>query len=543
MDGLPDIFKDKIEIFSTIKVIEETQSPFKKEEITASLDKLKDIFPKWVDVDSTPDILFLASNLVVCDVMNGNHVCLPLSVAKEVYKGFINKLVDIEHDRKRIVGFIINSAFTKVDTDEIIEEKDLDSYDGLVQISYAAAIWRLAAPKLSAFLLKASNPESKEYNQVSSSFELAVSDWDIAVGSPHVKNARIIKRGDKDFDLYAAYLPNNKGSGKTKQGDFVYRVIKGEVLPTGAGLVANPASQVEGIYTLVGEEDIVEKEEGKEKADISVVETPKVESTEVTTANITLPTNEISQQNIENTKIEGKLSVNSNTTHSMKITKVEDIVASLFKEETTASAVTAFIAAEIAKSSEQYVKDLQAQKDLSKKLEEAKASAETKAQELQTKVTELANRLNEIEAQKAAQQAEADFNQRMNAFEEEYDLDEEDRKSLTVDIKACKTKEEFETFVAKIKPLMKEKSKTFKKEKASKLEEAVKAAKATGVSIDTVKVDPKTLDFVEIVASVKETPKQENVPNTPPPAGEKSLVERMQAFKDQISFNGKVVKQ
>jgi hypothetical protein len=227
----------------------------------------------------------------------------------------------------------------------------------------------------------------------------------------------------------------------------------------------------------------------------------------------------------------------------MKIEKIADITATLFKEEAHAGVVTKFIADELAKASETYVKQLADKDNLTKKVEEAKASAEKTAQELQTKVTELANKLNEIEEAKANAQAEADFNTRMGAFDAEYDLDDEDRKSLAADVKACKTKEEFDTFVAKVKPLMKEKSKEFKKNKANKMKEQMCASVKDGNIELKVEVDEKTLDFKEIVASVKAV-KQTEVPNTPPPAGEETLLSRMQkAFGGNVKLNGKAPKQ
>lgn len=519
------------------KVLEQPPALF-KEQVIASLDALKSVFPKNIKPDESPDILFIASNLVRLDEKNANGDCLSLTIAKEIYKKWINKLVDIEHDRKHIVGFILNSEFVNANTNEVIPEDKVDDFEGPIDIAYAAAVWKLVSPNLCAFLVEASDPKNAKYGAASSSLELGLDTYQIVVSpTTSLKDGKILTN-QKEIKEYTPYLQAKKGSGRDSKGNYVFRNIIGYCLPTGAGLVANPASNVNGVFTLPN--DNVEETEASIKS--TILETPeaKVASLDVTASSV-VKDNPLAQNKTENFQEISQIvennetsSVNINTTHSMtKITKIEEITASLFKDEARASEVTTFIADHIAKASEQYVKDLSKQSDSIKALENAKAAAEQSSADLQKKVTELAQQLNKIEEAKAASQAEADFENRMKAFDEEYDLDQDDRKSLSTDIKACKNKEEFDIFAAKMKPLMKEKSKALKKAKASSMEAALKKANITA------SVDATTLDFKEIVASVAPVVTQTTIPNAAPEGAPESLMSRMSKLK--INFNGKPV--
>lgn len=541
-------FAEYIRFEVNAKVIDHPPSLF-KEQAFASLSNLTSVFPASIKPEESPDLLFIASPLVRVDFANANGDCLPLVVARDIYKKWTNKLLDIEHNRKNIVGFILNTEFTDSETQAIIKEEDLDSYEGNIDISYAAAVFRLAAPKLSALLVEASDESSPKYGVVSSSLELGLNRYMIAVGKTrNLKEGRIIT-DPKEAKMYSAYLQCNKGKGVDKDGNFVYRVITGFCLPTGAGLVANPASQVEGVFVLptddISETDDTDKAKvvADNKQTIVTAPAPEIKA-EVAQVpiEVTANTTENLQENTNNTEIDVITSVNSNNHNPMTFSKIEDIKASLFKEEAVASAVTQFIATEITKASEQYIKELNAQKDSTKKLEEAKASAEQKTVELQTKVQELATQLNKIEEAKAAAQAETDFNNRMSAFDAEYELDEEDRKAIVEDIKACKTNEQFTAFASKMKVLLKEKSKANKKAKAEKLQKEIKAAATVAnINLDKVTIDEKTLDFKEIVASVA-TSVQPNIPNTAP-TNEPTLLERMsKAFSGKVTVGNKTTK-
>ncbi len=105
------------------------------------------------------------------------------------------------------------------------------------------------------------------------------------------------------------------------------------------------------------------------------------------------------------------------------------------------------------------------------KIEEAKAQALASAEQLTKDLESVRSELAQIKQAQAAAAAEEAFQNRMQALEAEFDLDDEDRKLLVPEVKA-QTEETFAAFMSKQKKLMKEKSKEFKKMKKDEAEAA-----------------------------------------------------------------------
>lgn len=551
-----------------------------KKEAFASLEALRGLMPAGFNVSEDSDLMFIASNLVACNYTNANGDCLPNAVALKMYKTFLNKFVDIEHKRDKIVGFILNVGLTEFETNRILTEEEASLPDARFNIAYVACIWRAANPKLANFLLSASNETSKYFNSVSSSFEVGFDDFDVAVGkSKDVAEAALFPEESR----YTKYLLANGGSGVDEEGNLVFRSLKDGVIGMGAGLVSRPASQVKGVLTI---EDMVIEQEHEHEDDEELTEE---QSASIVAAEIEpgvhlcnlemldgtfineiriinkkkLPshikakfvknivpiapkTTEVvaakddSEQKTEKINIQTeKHSVNLNITKPMKLENVEQIVASwneLVKSETAAADITKLIADEIAKHSEKYSEELKKRDTLASQLEQAKAAAEAKVTELSTTVSELAAKLNAIEEAKAAEAKQKAFQDRMSGLDAEFDLSDEEREIIASEIKDL-DEPAFEAYAKKAKVLMKEKSKAYKAEKAKCMKDKMAEAKVN------VEIDAKTLDFTQIVASAQETSKSD-LPNAVTQVNEELKSKMANAFGTaNITLNGKEIKQ
>lgn len=161
----------------------------------------------------------------------------------------------------------------------------------------------------------------------------------------------------------------------------------------------------------------------------------------------------------------------------MKITKIEDITDSLLKEA-TASSVVEFIAEEIKKANDTFVAEKTQKENELKAANEKIASVEAEHEAVKKQVLELSEKLATIEAEKEAKAKEEAFNMRMAAFDEEYDLSDEDRKVIASDLKDL-SEEAFSAYKNKMTVLMKEKNKAAKKAKMAKEEEMKASAKTS----------------------------------------------------------------
>lgn len=138
------------------------------------------------------------------------------------------------------------------------------------------------------------------------------------------------------------------------------------------------------------------------------------------------------------------------------ISDIEQNWAEICKMEATAS--VALIQEAIKKGSEDYIAKIEAEKALVKTAEEAKASAEKRASELEVTIAEVRKQLEELNQRAVASELAAKYQERMASFDEEFDLDDEDRQIIASDIKDL-TDEAFEAYAKKCKKLMAGKAK------------------------------------------------------------------------------------
>lgn len=527
---------------SNAKVVDANESI--KKEALASLVELQALMPKDFNPQDEPDLLYIASPLVLVGKCNLNGDCLDKTSAIARYKTFVKKLLDVEHKRENIVGNIFAVALTEVDTNRILTEEEASQKD-LFNISYAAYMWKVANPKLAEFVSMASSENSPYYNSVSSSFEVGFDDYKIAVGSTILKDAKILTT--EESVAYEKFLRANGGKGVDEDGNPVYRVLGSDWAGRGAGLVAKPASQVKGVMSIEMMvksapelDDTQEDDSDSTKATIEMLKTLQKRNDEIfeefkkamkmldEKSAKASDLNNLEKNNIQ-LKNDGVI---TNTAKPMKITKLEDIAANkaeLFKNEAYATDIAQIIADETAKISEKYVAKLKESEDAGKFLAEAKAAAETKAKELETKsaeleakVAELASQLNKIEEAKAAEIAEKLFQERMAGFDAEFELDDESRAFVADDIKGL-SEEAFTSYAKKAKAL-------FKKKMAKK-------GDCKEPDADDAKA---ALDVKEAVAAAV-ADKQAGLPNNVA-AGE-TLADRMKkAFgADSVKVNGKEV--
>jgi hypothetical protein len=146
-----------------------------------------------------------------------------------------------------------------------------------------------------------------------------------------------------------------------------------------------------------------------------------------------------------------------------------------------------------------------------------------------------------MRAQQEASEASQKFNDRMASLDEEFDLDDEDRKIIASDIKGL-DEEGFAAYMTKAKKLMCGKSKAEKAKKAKEMAdkdcEAAKAAEQAKAAAEAkVAADAK-----EALASA-EAEKGTILPNgNHPVVDEKLRSEMKSAFADSFKINGKTVK-
>ena len=438
-------------IFSSIKLRPVVSEEKDKYLALASANELRKFLPD-IDLKANIDLLPIAFDACVVNRVNKNGDVINGLTASEVAKNFINKPINLEHDRTKIVGCIVSYNFSKFGSNESLAELDVKEMTEPFNITLGGVIWKVVNPKLSDLIEESNDPSSSEYMTISASWELGFNDYNLVVlkgKDKNIENGKFIT-DEAEKEKLSNNLKALGGTGKINGDSYIYRQVLGEVIPLGIGLTTNPAADVGGVV-MKTEEDIPEIE--IEEDEVQEVESNQAENNISQISNL-----DVKQERITNRII-------------MKINNISEITDELLKE-VKASSVTDFIAEELQKVSEKFIAE-KAEKDNA--IQAANQKFETVSSEheaLKKQLEEVNQKLATIEAEAAAKAKEEAFNIRMAGLDEEFDLDDEDRQVLATDIKDLE-EETFAAYKKKMAVLMKEKNKAAKKAKMAKAEQSV----------------------------------------------------------------------
>jgi len=417
-----------------------------------ALASLTDIggFVPDIDTDKEIDLLPVAFNAFVANRVNRNDDVINTSTALEIYKSFINKPINIEHNRERVIGVILNAGFSEFGTDTPLKEEDIKDKNTPFNVTLGGVIWRVANNELANLIEDSSDPTNENYLKISASWELGFSEYNLVLleeDERNLENAAYIK-DENQVEEMSQYLRSLGGSGKTEDDKKVYRQVIGSVVPLGIGLTETPAADVKGVAT----EETVKNQKTEQKE-------PNLEGNEILEKSTEL----ISQNN--------EINVDTNHRNVMKINKISDITDESMKE-LSATAINDFIQEELKKASDEYVTDKQKSEDNLKAANEKYESLTKEHDGILSQLEDVKNSLSDLEQEKAARESLERFSRFMASLDEEYALTEEDRKILAADIKDMDS-DSFESYRDKMSVLLDHKKKSNQVEASQKEEKVV----------------------------------------------------------------------
>ena len=413
----------------------------------ASLAQVGNFIPD-VDTEKNVDLLPVAFNAAVINRVNKNGDVIDTQTAISSYKDFINKPINIEHNRERIIGVILTAGFSEFGSDASLSEDQVKDLKGPFNITLGGVIWKIANPDLADKIEDSSDVTSDKYQSVSASWELGFNDYNVIMIDGESKN---IEDGDliSDASQIESIKNNLKafgGSGKVDKTKSIYRKVIGNVVPLGIGLTETPAADVKGIAT------------HKSEASVEIVE--------------------------ENISKINNLNVNKdNDNKVMNITSIKDITDESLKQA-TASQISDLIEQELKVASEKYASEKASFEQSLKSANEKYDTLAAGQDVLQKEISALKTSLQASEAEKQAIVANEKFNERMNAFDSEYDLDDDTRQVLASDI-AGLDDDSFAAYKNKMAFFMKTKKKGDKEKTNEKMdkEEDSKESKASASEV------------------------------------------------------------
>ena len=420
----------------------------------AALSNIGGLVPD-VDTERDVDLLPVAFNAFVANRVNKNHDVINTEAALSISSHFINKPINIEHSRDKVIGTILTAGYSEFGTDSPLTEAQVKSMKGPFNVTLGGVIWKSVNEDVADLIEDSSDPTSENYLKVSASWELGFSDYELVLMSSDDKN---IENGEfiTDQKIVAELEENLKsfgGDGLTEDGKFVYRHVIGNIVPLGIGLTETPAAEVKGIVTkkaeansLVGEDEIPVESESE-----SISQGKEIN---------------VKNKYISKDKI-------------MKINSINDITDENLKE-VSASAISDFIQKELESASEQFSAEKQGVESALKDAEEKHETLSKDHNELKTNMEAIQTELDTLQAEKAEKERQEAFNNRMSAMDEEYELTDEDREVIASDVKDL-SEEDFEAYSKKMTVLLSAKNrKAIASEKAEKIsDESKEEAKAS----------------------------------------------------------------
>lgn len=421
-------FKYKTSFVSRAKVV--VPSERDKYLSLASLDKLKDILPAGVNIDENPDLLLVAGNAAVAGLVNLNDDAISKETGLAIAANFKYKFIDIEHERSQIVGCLLNYGFTEYGTDKVMTLEEAQASDVPVNIAIGGIVWPIIEPDLSKLLVDSNDENSANFGKISFSWEIGFDDYDIVVGDKEVSKAHILSKAiaKEEYEKYEKTLRSLGGTGVTEDGRQVYRLIKGNALPLGVGLVTSPAASVKGV--------LVANAAKEAEVEIAAKLCPEVdnqdikEGIEAAKNAFSKETLEIAARSKEKQKIVSQKETTTVKNNSiMKITKLEDINDETFSE-LSAAAVKNFVGHHIAdkidEASSAYAEQLDAKEQELKNRQAEAEKIQAQFDETLAKVEELKAQLQQEQEARATEKVQADFTARMAQLDSEYELGEKE---------------------------------------------------------------------------------------------------------------------
>jgi len=434
----------------------------------ASMEKLSDFIPE-VNTEENVDLLPIAFNACVANRVNKNGDVVDGETAVAMAKNFVNKQINIEHNRERVVGVILKAGFSQFGTDEPMDEVSASELKSPFNITLGGVIWKVVNNNLAKMIENSSDPTSEDYEKISASWELGFSDYNLVMLEGEEKNIEdgVVISDSQEIEKHKGMLRSLGGSGKTEDGRSVYRKVINDVVPLGIGLTENPAADVVGVLTHSKQENTEKIEENNSHSET---------------------------QNVNKTKEQ-----------VMKLNSIEELTDEKV-QEMTASVVSDFIQDQLKQASEQYSEE---KAKFETELAEAKESYDKLVNENEASKTELESVVAELAALKeqlASSEAEKAFSLRMSKFDESFDLTDEDREVIASDI-AGLDEEAFEAYEKKISVLLSSKVKSDEKEVEAKVEEVVASVEVEAKEVIEDAVDSATpeADVIANSATV-ETP-------------------------------------
>ena len=493
-----------------------SQLSFDEKVSRASLENLTSLIPtNEINFDDNIDLLGVAFNAAVVNSFNKNDDGIDTQTALRISNLFKHKPTNIEHKKEKVVGHILTAGFSKYGSSEILTPDQLSNYNDPFNIALGAVVYKFVNKDFASVLEESTDPNSKLYNKISTSWELGFNDYNIAVGSSDLKHAEIITN-EKQIKELKGKLKSYGGSGTLDDGTRIYRLVIGEVFPLGIGFTASPAANVQGVVVNVKNdfEEILEEPRAKIFQFKDYVFVEKNSHSEICDVNL----QKESSMNLETV-----------------LSEIKDALLEKKISQEAAANMTATFTEAIKKKDEEYRNELVSAKEEAEAAIKERAELKASMEEIQKQLKEALEKVSEFETAQKAAQALASFNSRMQELDSMFDLEDADRQILAEDIKNLNSDESFASYKNKLSVIWRNKNKEVKSEQEKEIQAKINQEVERRLA-SLNKQSTSTASSVEDILDKAKASNDLNIPNNNHSSSQpsQSLIQKFaEAFKKE----------
>lgn len=406
----------------------------------ASLDNLKGLnIPESVNLKDNRDLICVGFNGFVANQCNGNDDMIDVKTSLMVKDMFLHKPLDVEHDTSYVVGHVVATGWSDIETSSLISDEDVSAMVEPVNFSLAAVVYAANNKRIKEAIIESTDPTKEFYEGISASWEIRFEHYHIVLGSRNLKDATIISDAE-GIAKYSKYLRCYGGSGRTEEGVFVGRKLVGDktnLTPAGFALTTNPAAKVKGL-TLIGEEEYNEEEEEEEDNDAKGYASANIPNESKASAK----KEEINLQTKEFSVIK----------KDMKIEKINDVY-NAFKEAELATAAQSVVECHIKESlmaaSEAWDKEKADKAEAIAKAEKEKNEISAKLSGAEAEIAKLKEQILAIASEAAKKAADDAFSCRLEYISKEFKLSNEQREIAIAELRGLTSDEEYTSWLSR----------------------------------------------------------------------------------------------
>jgi hypothetical protein len=427
----------------------------------ASLESLKGLIPDSVDTERNIDIMAVAFNAAVVNKFNKNGDGINTASAMEIKDLFVNKPCNIEHQKDNVVGHIISAGFSEYKGESLAEISDAESMSPF-NICLGAVVYKTVNPDFAQALHDSTDSDTEDYQSISASWEIGFNEYAVVLGSGDLANRKIVSDPD-EVESLSSNLKSFGGTGKLEDGTEINRLIQGEIYPLGIGFTNNPAADVKGVV-MKHSDDTVSQD--VDKSNIRSYNKEKEKSSHLKCDTVIQE-----EQNNFSKKMEKQEKIIKDIEQLLS----DKAAAKDFSDEAIANISKVFHDA-IREKSEDYVEQIEKAKAEQAEAQTQKEELAKTLSDLQDKLNETENQLQELSEEKLERESQATFDARMNAINESYSLDDEDLKVVAAEVSELDGSEaSFEDYQKKIAVVFKSKSNEYIQKLAEEMEAKIQA--------------------------------------------------------------------